>query len=86
MHHTDWRLVNNKTEKFFCLSKREKKNRIQEKVNTLDVSWAGMELGFEPGGGGEHNQKNFCQYRFYTTKICIHILISYLCMYYNINF
>ena len=52
MHHTDWRLVNNKTEKLFCLSKRKKKNRIQEKVNTLDVSWAGMELGFEPFGGG----------------------------------
>ena len=61
MQHTDWRLVNNKTEKFFCLSKR-KKNRIQEKINTLDVSWARMELGFELGGPEYMNQKKFCQY------------------------
>ena len=65
----DWRLVNNKTEKFFCLSKRKKKNRIQEKVNTLDVSWARMELGFElGGGGGSITKKGFASIDFTRPK------------------
>ena len=67
MHHTDWRLVNNKTEKFFCLSKRKKKYRIQEKVNTLDVSWAGMELGFE-SRGGSITKKSFANVDFTQPK------------------
>ena len=47
--------------------KKEKKNRIQEKVNTLDLSWAGMELGFE-SRGGSITKKSFANVDFTQPK------------------
>ena len=49
------------------IKKEKKKNRNQEKVNTLDVSWAGMELGFEPRGGSI-TKKSFANVDFTRPK------------------
>ena len=52
----------------FIKKEKKKKNRIQENVNTLDVSWAGMELGFEPGGAGSITKKSFASIDFTRPK------------------